>query len=151
MLIMLACAVVVSEAQPTTASARRAHHSIIPTCLKVADTPVDTVAPIDVLTLSLEWTTRGDKRDRVQAALRRSPWPQYLHDEVMKVVECESGNFDPRAVGDDGMALGVLQIRTDYHPKLARLNLFDPDINLLAGYVIFLEAGRTWNPWSCKP
>ena len=141
---LLACLTALLAAAPASAQTRSVQE-VAPVCASAYSDSFE-----ELLILEHEWIAPLAPADKFMDHLKRSPWPLWLHGQVIKVAMCESSH-NPDAVGDDGMALGLLQIRTDYHPKLARLNLFDPDINLLAGYVIFLEAGRTWNPWSCKP
>ena len=87
---------------------------------------------------------------RVRELLKRSPWPYWLHAQALAVIGCES-TYNPNAVGDDGLALGLLQIRIDWHPRIARMDLLDPHENLIAGYIIYLQAGGSWAPWSCQP
>jgi hypothetical protein len=41
------------------------------------------------------------------------------------VMFCES-HHTPRAVGDHGRALGLFQIRIDYHPEVAKAEARDP-------------------------
>jgi hypothetical protein len=112
------------------------------------DTPLE-----DLLMLDPEWmlpAALATPEQRVRALLARSPWPPYLHAQALAVIGCES-TYNPNAVGDDGLALGLLQIRTDYHPRLARWDLLDPHQNLIAGYVVYLQSGGSWDPWTCKP
>lgn len=104
----------------------------------------------ELLMLDPQWLLPVPLKDQVIEELERSPWPRWLRSQALSVIECES-TYNASAVGDDGLALGLLQIRTDYHPKLARLDLLDPQQNLFAGYIIYLEAGRSWSPWSCQP
>jgi hypothetical protein len=108
--------------------------------------------PLEELLLQLDpaWMLPSTPEERVREYLKRSPWPRWLHAQALAVIACES-TYNPNAIGDDGLAFGLLQIRTDYHPQLALMDLLDPQQNLLAAYVIYLQAGRSWSPWSCQP
>ena len=81
--------------------------------------------------------------------LAGSLWPEYLWDEVTAIAECES-RFRPWAVGDDGRAVGLMQIRTDVHPGIAdKFDLYNANDNLSAAWVVYLEAGKSFKPWAC--
>lgn len=86
-------------------------------------------------------------------ALARSPWPKELWSEVVRIASCESkygAVMDYRAEGDSGRALGVLQVRVDAHPDLARdYDLFTVEGALAASWVIYQRAGYSFRPWSC--
>ena len=86
-----------------------------------------------------------------QEAYLNSPWPSYMYHKVESVAFCES-SLRWYATGDQGRALGYMQIRKDYHPRLDNtFSLYNGKDNLTAAYIIYLEAGRSWKPWSCKP
>ena len=86
-----------------------------------------------------------------QEAYLNSPWPSYMYHKVESVAFCES-SLRWYATGDQGRALGYMQIRKDYHPRLYNtFSLYNGKDNLTAAYIIYLEAGRSWRPWSCKP
>ena len=86
-----------------------------------------------------------------QEAYLNSPWPSYMYHKVESVAFCES-SLRWYATGDQGRALGYMQIRKDYHPRLDNtFSLYNGAENLTAAYIIYLEAGRSWRPWSCKP
>ena len=86
-----------------------------------------------------------------QEAYLNSPWPSYMYHKVESVAFCESSLLW-YATGDQGRALGYMQIRKDYHPRLDNtFSLYNGAENLTAAYIIYLEAGRSWRPWSCKP
>lgn len=90
-----------------------------------------------------------------QESFENSPWPRYMYHKVESVAFCESslawyssGDFN----GERFLAIGYMQIRRDYHPRLDNtFNLYNGTENLTAAYIIYLEAGRSWRPWSCKP
>ena len=86
-----------------------------------------------------------------QEAYLNRPWPSYMYHKVESVAFCES-SLRWYATGDQGRALGYMQIRKDYHPRLDNtFSLYNGAENLTAAYIIYLEAGRSWKPWSCKP
>ena len=86
-----------------------------------------------------------------QEAYLNSPWPSYMYHKVESGAFCES-SLRWYATGDLGRALGYMQIRKDYHPRLDNtFSLYNGAENLTAAYIIYLEAGRSWRPWSCKP
>lgn len=86
--------------------------------------------------------------------LRQYPWPV---QEVERVMMCESGG-DPSAYNPSG-SYGLLQIQEFYHrDKLMAAAgsddpalLFDPAINVAVGWRVYVAAGHTFLPWSCRP
>ncbi len=109
-------------------------------------------APIALETPSSQFLTEAQLR----AALAESPWPPALHDEVIALAWCESGLrgrslrlFNSAAVGDAGKAFGLLQINVRWNPWASYLDLEDPRVNLLVGWAIWMEAGRSFVRWSC--
>ena len=98
---------------------------------------------------------------QLREALEESPWPAQLHDDVVAIARCESGLRFPgerpyllntEARGDHDRAHGVMQIRVDVHGRLSRVfDLDDVRENLIAAYLIYLEANRSFAPWSCRP
>jgi len=143
---LLACLAALLAAAP--AAARTSPEPFTdPACSPVT---METMPLEELLMLDPAWMLPSTPEERVREYLKRSPWPRWLHAQALAVIACES-TFNPNAIGDDGLALGLLQIRTDYHPQLALMDLLDPQQNLLAGYVIYLEAGRSWSPWTCQP
>lgn len=89
---------------------------------------------------------------RVQAiydALARSSWPAYLWDKVVDIARCES-TYNPGEVGDSGRALGLLQIRSDWHPDIvADYNVLTIDGALAGAWLVYTRAGNSFAPWSC--
>jgi hypothetical protein len=134
----------------TPAEARVAHPSTLPTCTVHVMQP-DTELVEDVIGLDIErWFSPEIATESwLLSLLSGSLWPEYLWDEVIAIAECES-RFRPWAVGDEGLALGLLQIRVDAHPALARsFDLLNANDNLAAGFVVYLAAGKSFDPWSC--
>lgn len=81
-------------------------------------------------------------------AMERAGWPPELHGALLWIIQCESGG-NAAALGDQGRAYGLMQIRADMHPGLAaRYNLWDPVGNLMAARELFLASG-SFAPWSC--
>jgi hypothetical protein len=143
---LLACLAALLSASPGSVGASADYYAA-PACVPVV---METMPLEEMLMLDPAWMLPSSPEERVREYLKRSPWPRWLHAQALAVIACES-TYNPNGVGDDGLALGLFQVRTDYHPKLSRLDLFDPQENLLAGYIIWLEAGRSWNPWTCQP
>jgi hypothetical protein len=100
--------------------------------------------------MALEWENpEVATREWARLLLEGSPWPAYLHDEVLALIECES-RYRPWAVGDEGLALGLLQIRVDAHPALANnFELLNGNENLVAGWIVYLASDRSFEPWAC--
>ena len=145
---LLACLAALLAAAPASA---RTTILTAPTCTPVIedDTPLEDL----LMLLDPEWmlpAALATPEQRVRALLARSPWPPYLHAQALAVIGCES-RYTVDAIGDEGLALGLFQIRTDWHARLARMDLLDPHQNLIAGYIIYLQAGRSWGPWTCQP
>ncbi len=87
--------------------------------------------------------------DHFNERFEQSLWPAYMKDKVMGVAMCES-SLRWYISGDQGRAVGYMQVRKDYHPKKAQIfDLYEDNLNV--AYIIYLEAGRSWDPWSCKP
>ena len=134
----------------TPAEARVAHPSTLPFCTVDVAQP-DTEILEDVIGLDRErWTSPEIATEAwLLSLLSGSLWPEYLWDEVTAIAECES-RFRPWAVGDDGRAVGLMQIRTDVHPGIAhKFDLYTASENLSAAWVVYLEAGKSFKPWAC--
>ena len=77
-------------------------------------------------------------------------WPVEEHENVKRRIHCESsGNA---RVSSPAGHKGLLQIdeflfKLEF-PHYAYLDLFDPNSNLLAGYLIWERYG--WGMWECK-
>ena len=100
------------------------------------------------------------------AVIARTPWPDSLWYDVWLIASCESvvSVTDPAterlrisatAIGDThfattGPSHGGLQINIAEWPLLLRsFDLLDLHDNLVAGYILFLEVGRSFHPWTC--
>jgi hypothetical protein len=93
--------------------------------------------------------TTSTHEEAFALAVESSPWPAHLWATLTEIARCES-RFDPSQVGDSGRSLGVLQVHTPAWPHLERaFDLLDLGDNLAAGWIIYVEAGRTFAPWSC--
>mgnify|MGYP003135619577 CR=1 FL=1 len=143
-LALLVCVLALASSS-MPAQARMARPEILPVC-KAAETSSEPFSVEDVLGLDLGPPQSSEAG--LRQLLVRSPWPTYLWDEVTQIVECES-QYQQDAIGDQGRAFGLMQIRVDFHPRLAgSYDLLDGGDNLAAAYVVFLEA-RSFKPWSC--
>ena len=134
----------------TPAEARVAHPSTLPFCTVDVAQP-DTEILEDVIGLDRErWTSPEIATEAwLLSLLSGSLWLEYLWDEVIAIAECES-RFKPWAVGDDGRAVGLMQIRADVHSGIAdNFDLYNENDNLSAAWVVYLEAGKSFKPWSC--
>lgn len=99
---------------------------------------------------------------QVEALIAQSPWPEYLWDDVLRVAACESAKrgltitlFDTQARNlnlprEDSR--GLLQINTTVYGHLQpSLDLYDPLDNLVAGLIVWMDNGKSFSPWSCRP
>jgi hypothetical protein len=134
----------------TPAEAWVAHPYALPACTVHVMQP-DAELVEDVIGLDRErWTSPEIATEAwLLSLLSGSLWPEYLWDDVTAIAECES-RFRPWAVGDDGRAVGLMQIRTDVHPGIAhKFDLYTASENLSAAWVVYLEAGKSFKPWAC--
>lgn len=107
-------------------------------------------------------TTEGHRGwvtdEAFMAALASTPWPVERWPPVLALASCESPmNRDNERIG---IALdtvgqmgeqGPLQVLPSAHADLARsFDLFDLHEALVAGYVLYLQAGSSLTPWSCS-
>lgn len=65
---------------------------------------------------------------------------------LYKTLYCESQGVET-AIGDKGLALGVAQIRTDFHPEITRAQAFDMDWSVAWAAKQFAAGRASW--WSC--
>lgn len=146
-IVAVAFAIMLAGAAAPAAHARNAQSAIIAACRMPLEVPA-TVPLEDVM--ALEWENpKIATREWASLLLEASPWPDYLHDEVLALIECES-RYRPWAVGDEGLALGLLQIRVDAHPALANnFELLNGNENLVAGWIVYLASDRSFEPWAC--
>jgi hypothetical protein len=88
--------------------------------------------------------------DLFNEAYSQSLWPESLRAKVLRLAFCES-TIRHYQNGDHGRAQGYLQVRVDIHKKIAAaFELNTPVGGLNGGYLVFLESGRSFDPWSCK-
>jgi cell wall-associated NlpC family hydrolase len=79
-------------------------------------------------------------------AVAQRYWPAAEWPMAVRVMELESG-YDPTAW--NGIAAGIMQINLSAHPDLVRgRNWKDPFVNGSMGHEIWLDAGRSWGPWT---
>ena len=124
-----------------------AGYLVAPVVLPVVAADRGTVAPLPPIELRQERDTVLTE-GQLFAALYRSPWPQRYWSQLVAIARCES-SLDAAALGDGGLAVGLLQLRQDAHAPLARvLDFADVEDALVAAYVVFLEA-RGFTPWAC--
>ena len=67
-------------------------------------------------------------------------------EHLYKTLQCESGLISD-AVGDKGLAIGVAQIRLDYHPDITKAEALDPFFSINFAAKEF-AAGHA-SEWSC--
>lgn len=68
-------------------------------------------------------------------------------DEMWQTILCEDRTLDTKARGDKGLARGLAQIRSDYHPEVTDAQADDPffAIEFMAQYF----AKGKQSQWSC--
>jgi hypothetical protein len=68
-------------------------------------------------------------------------------EEMVGTLRCEDHDMDPGARGDNGLARGVAQIRSDFHPDVSDSQADDPffSINFMASYFARGQQAQ----WSC--
>jgi len=73
-------------------------------------------------------------------------WPYQEIDHAVDIAGLESEwcTHAHNTQGEDSR--GLWQINVKAHPRYALWNLFDPQVNALAAYEIWLNAG-SWRPW----
>jgi soluble lytic murein transglycosylase-like protein len=81
-------------------------------------------------------------------AIIRADAAKYGVDEahLYATIKCES-NFDVDARGDHGLARGLAQIRSDYHPEVSDKEADDPAFAI--DYMAKQFAAGHANEWSC--
>lgn len=68
--------------------------------------------------------------------------------QAMAVARCETGGtYDPRA--SNGQYLGIFQMGSSERAQYGH----GPSwlVQAAAAYQYFIDSGRNWGPWSCKP
>jgi hypothetical protein len=90
----------------------------------------------------------------VRALAADAGWPTHRLDEVVRVSDCES-RHRPHVVGAAGER-GVMQIHPVHRSLVASLGyawdqVADTRVNLAVARAVFVQAGRSWRPWSCRP
>jgi len=68
--------------------------------------------------------------------------------QAMRVAYCETGGtYDPRA--SNGQYQGIFQMGSFARGRYGH----GPSwlVQAAAAYLYFLDSGRDWSPWSCKP
>ena len=135
------------------AQARATQSATVPVCrmpVQLQDAP--TVEEL-MSFMSMESFPDTGTEEWFRSLLESSIWPSRYWPTVIEIARCES-SFRPDALGDydeDGepRAIGLMQVREDYHPRLLGFDLRNGNDNLAAAYVVFLEAGRSFRPWAC--
>lgn len=114
--------------------------------------------PLERLHQDADTGRRWVTDEEFEAALASSPWPRERWPPVVAIARCES----PANVGGQrvGIALdlvgawgevGPMQVLPSAHGNVARaFDLGALGDNLAAAYVVFLEAGSSFGPWSCR-
>lgn len=93
----------------------------------------------------LKWDARSQVRRALVADGLYWVWRSGIAD---RIIRCESG-WNPDAVGDQGRALGLWQIRIDYHASKFDGPWDSPYWSTEAAVDVFREAGNSFSPWSC--
>lgn len=74
--------------------------------------------------------------------------------EMLAVARCETGDtFDPYARNRSSGASGIFQFlpSTFRRTPFARMDIFSPYANSLAAAWLYVQDGRSWREWTCKP
>jgi len=71
----------------------------------------------------------------------------FLDSNIAAAVALAESGGNPKAVGDNGLSIGLWQIYTKAHPQYARADLFDPLKNAHAALAIS-DGGKNWRPWT---
>lgn len=104
---------------------------------------------LTVTAASRSYITPPPDTSSLTDALAASPWPAELWSKVTAIAMCES-KLNANAVGDNGRALGLMQVRSDYHgEKLKKHDPFTYEGSLALAYEIYVEARYSFSPWTC--
>lgn len=78
-----------------------------------------------------------------------SIWPASEVDNVLAVMQCESGGnrYAHNTAGEDSRGLMQINVGPGAHTQWASYNLFDPETNLRLAYQLWQSQG--WAPWTC--
>lgn len=78
-----------------------------------------------------------------------SIWPASEVDNVLAVMQCESGGnpWAHNTVNEDSRGLLQINVGPGAHTQWASYDLFDPATNLQLAYQLWQSQG--WAPWTC--
>lgn len=84
----------------------------------------------------------------IEAIVCAYDWPC---NEALAIVDCETGGkFNADAYNPSG-ASGWFQMMMPLWAGLMDGDPFDPYVNTLAAYRLYVQSGRSWYHWSCAP
>ena len=64
--------------------------------------------------------------------------------EEARCIQWEEAKANPGAIGDNGLAIGLFQIRVDAHPEYDPERLLEIGYNVQAAYEIWKASGQTF-------
>lgn len=92
---------------------------------------------------------RVETRSEIEALICSFDWPCA---QALRVARCES-TLNPRAVNSSGHA-GLFQLSPRFHAWRVggdASRLLNAEENVRAAHGLWLDSGRSWRPWSCRP
>ena len=142
---------------------------MVPALLKPPSIPLLALVALIALLVSLspaggnESAERHDSRfitePQLETLVADSLFPEWTHATVARIARCESSlrglsitllDTQARRVSDVEDSKGLMQVNTRVYSRLDEaLDLFNPVENLMGAYIVWLDNGKRFDPWSC--